>query len=134
MKKLHYFCAVAVVGLFFSCQDEMLDKKVQSESSNNFLSGQQFETLSFDSDTDLEQAINNPDLSKNNALTRSTNFVSLMAPVPIQEHQVQENMVQQETYYQKLGYDALIPNEDFARLVNPLGEFMVKDTIYKVTP
>ena len=91
-------------------------KKVQSESSNNFLSGQQFETLSFDSDTDLEQAINNLDLSKNNALTRSTNFVSLMAPVPIQEHQVQENMVQQETYYQKLGYDALIPNEDFARL------------------
>ena len=134
MKKLHYFCAVAVVGLFFSCQDEMFDKKVQSESSNNFLSGQQFETLSFDSDTDLEQAINNLDLSKNNALTRSTNFVSLMAPVPIQEHQVQENMVQQETYYQKLGYDALIPNEDFARLVNPLGEFMVKDTIYKITP
>lgn len=135
MKKFNYLFVVAVVSLFFSCQDEMFDKKIEIESSDNLLSGQQFERLSFDSDIDLEYAINNPDLSENKALTRSSNFVSLMSPVPIQENLPQkENMIQKETYYQKLGYETLIPNQGFARLVNPLGEVAVKDTIYKITP
>lgn len=63
MKKFNYLFVVAVVSLFFSCQDEMFDKKIESESSDNLLAGQQFERLSFDSDIDLEYAINNPDLS-----------------------------------------------------------------------
>ncbi len=39
-----------------------------------------------------------------------------------------------KTLYQILGYDELVPNENFARLMNARGEFQVGDTIYKVSP
>jgi hypothetical protein len=38
------------------------------------------------------------------------------------------------TYYESLGFDSLIPNPNFARLVNPLGELIVADDIIKITP
>ena len=38
------------------------------------------------------------------------------------------------TLYKVLGYDELIPNENFARLLNTHGEFQVGDTIYKISP
>lgn len=41
---------------------------------------------------------------------------------------------EEETYYEKMGYDTLVPNRNFARLINPNGEIIVKDTIYKITP
>ena len=36
--------------------------------------------------------------------------------------------------YKVLGYDELVPNEKFARLLNTHGEFQVGNTVYKISP
>ena len=36
--------------------------------------------------------------------------------------------------YELLGYDNLVPNLNFAKLLNIRGEIMVRDTIYKISP
>lgn len=36
--------------------------------------------------------------------------------------------------YYRLGYDELVPNKGFARLLNARGEFAVGDTMYKISP
>jgi hypothetical protein len=37
-------------------------------------------------------------------------------------------------YYSAFGYDNLIPNENFARLLNWKGEIIVNDSLYRITP
>lgn len=37
-------------------------------------------------------------------------------------------------YYEAFGYDNLVPNENFARLLNWKGEIIVNDSLYKITP
>ena len=37
------------------------------------------------------------------------------------------------TYYEALGYEDIIPNEDFAKMVNIEGELIVQDSLYKIT-
>lgn len=39
-----------------------------------------------------------------------------------------------QTVYDLLGYDELVPNENFARLLNPQGIICVRDTLYKISP
>ena len=36
--------------------------------------------------------------------------------------------------YDRVGYDKLVPDKDFARLLNARGELCVRDTMYKVSP
>lgn len=38
------------------------------------------------------------------------------------------------TYYDVEGYDELVPNEGFARLINWRGEILVNDSLYRITP
>ena len=38
------------------------------------------------------------------------------------------------SYYERAGYDTLVPNKAFAALLNKRGEFQVGDTIYKISP
>lgn len=38
------------------------------------------------------------------------------------------------TLYKLLGYDELVPNENFARLLNTHGEIQVGETVYKISP
>lgn len=39
-----------------------------------------------------------------------------------------------QSLYEVLHYDDMVPNENFARLINVRGEFRVGDTIYKISP
>lgn len=39
-----------------------------------------------------------------------------------------------QAVYDLLGYDELVPNENFARLLNPQGIICVRDTLYKISP
>jgi hypothetical protein len=47
---------------------------------------------------------------------------------------VEDELDPEKSIYRLLGYNELVPNEDFARLLNVRGEFCVGDTIYKVSP
>lgn len=51
------------------------------------------------------------------------NFVSLVSPIP--------GNAEGSTYYESLGYDSLVPNINFAKLLNIQGEMEVKDRIVK---
>lgn len=39
-----------------------------------------------------------------------------------------------ESYYEAMGYDTLVPNPNFARLLNIRGEFEVKDSVVRIVP
>lgn len=81
---------------------------------------------------------------KDNAITRSPNkneYISLLDVVkngdPIlsqfsQEEQayIKENKL---TYYDVLEYEDIVPNINFARLLNLRGEIQVKDSVYRIT-
>lgn len=129
MNKFRFLSILAISGLFVSCQDEIADQQFTNMKSENMAVNKKFARLSFDSKESLEQAVLNADNTDNASLTRSASFISLMSQVPGMTRSNEE-----ETYYEKMGYDTLVPNQNFARLINPNGEIVVKDTIYKITP
>lgn len=54
---------------------------------------------------------------------------------PILSYEMKDaNPDENATLYDLLGYDELVPNENFARLMNIHGEFQVGEMIYKVSP
>lgn len=55
-----------------------------------------------------------------------SNFVSLVSSIP--------GDTEGSTYYEALGYDSLVPNVNFAKLLNINGEMEVKDNLVKITP
>lgn len=129
MNKFCFISILAIGGLFVSCQDEIADQQFTGMQSEKATASKEFARLSFDSKESLEQAILNTENTDNASLTRSVGFISLMSQVPSITRSNDE-----ETFYEKMGYDTLVPNQNFARLINPNGEIIVKDTIYKITP
>lgn len=84
--------------------------------------------LSFSSESDL--LLNIAEDAKN-----TIEFKNLLTIVPkneLQTYSLSEDVV--VDYYTVLGYDTLIPNQNFAKLFNKHGELEVADWIVKVTP
>lgn len=91
-----------------------------------------------------KESLKNLILSGNSTCTRSVEeqeYVSLMDVVrsddPIfqqfskeEQDYVKENEL---TYYDVLGFDDIVPNENFARLLNSRGEIQVRDSVYRIT-
>lgn len=131
--------------ILFSCakNEDYLTRTSDSHSLNPV------ETVSFlvfDSDESLAKEIAKP---SNEVETRSTvegTFKSLFTPLknydydkdPILSYELslisEEEFDSEKSVYRLLGYNELVPNEDFARLLNIRGEFCVGDTMYKVSP
>ena len=74
---------------------------------------------------------------------RGTSFSNLFTSLtevdiesdPILSYEAKKRFFEgKETIYKALGYDELVPNENFARLLNTHGEFRVGDFVYKVSP
>jgi hypothetical protein len=127
--KAFFFCSV-FLGML-SCKDDICNNIDQG--TDRTLLKNEFEILSFNSKDELLQAIQNgmnSDSSK--VLTRSKNFKSLLSSCETKTKSSGDEM--DESYYEKLGYDTLVPNKAFAKLINPNGEIIVKDSIYKITP
>lgn len=59
--------------------------------------------------------------------TIPSNFVSLMSPMQSSDNGIET------TYYEALGYDSLVPNVNFAKLLNIQGEMLVSNEIVKIT-
>ncbi|MDR0939138.1 MAG: hypothetical protein LBN29_07285 [Mediterranea sp.] len=90
-----------------------------------------FDRLSFADPSALEMAIKNGNVP----LTRSgRKFVSLLSKAPVTRTDRPLELDTALTYYEKLGYDSLVPNEKFAALLTPEGELEVAGNIVKITP
>lgn len=114
-----------------SCKNES-DSIFKQESQLNLqkeISDGVFERLKFNSSQDLLSAIKNNEESgiEEIAKTRSSSFKSLLS-----ECNSSTLLDEEETFYEALGYDTIVPNKAFAALLSPLGEVQMNDTIYRI--
>ena len=138
--KAKLFLGGALLLLFASCStDDVLPPSVTTEKSES-------------PKTNLDALFNSSDKeSLKNAildakqLTRSTpskDYVSLLDmvldndPILLQFTKEEQEYIKKNhlTYYDIFNYEDLVPNLNFARLLNSRGEIQVKDSIYKITP
>lgn len=146
MKNINLFFAFMSLMLFsMSCRNDNLPELSNKENalSSNSMSFDKEVTYNFNNKNELYNTIWNDESIK----TRSTievpsKFVSLLDK--IQENDTILNQFTEEektyilnesiTYYDILGLEDFIPNENFARLLNSKGEIIVNDSIYRITP
>lgn len=130
--------SLAVLSLF-ACTKEMVDNNLSYEEYTN-----QVEILSFDSPETLFESINaGTDHIIDTKVENSSSFRNLFSKIsrmeiekdPILSYEVNKARFEGDvTLYKGLGYDELVPNENFARLLNAHGEIRVGETIYKISP
>lgn len=130
----------ALLLLFSACStDDIVPSSVTTEKSESLAA--LFKSADKES---LKNAILDADLQKS-ALTRSTpsqDYVSLMDivqdndPILLQFTKEEQEYIKENhlTYYDIFNYEDVVPNLNFARLLNSRGEIQVKDSIYKITP
>lgn len=126
-----------------SCNSDQLDSNSIESSPSN-------------SQTDENGILNLPsrdallDEIEGGIKTRSTiasfvgngEFVSLLDEIKpnascleeLTEEEKDSVLSQHQTYYDAFGYDELVPNENFAKLLNWKGEILVDDSLYRITP
>ena len=127
--KTFYFSIFILVFLFCNCTNN--DDLGLSEELNRNVA-EQFERLSFSSEEELHLAISNENSNLRSSSSASNSFISLMDKLP--SSNLRSSSSDNITYYEALGFDSLIPNPNFAKLVNPLGELAVAGNIIKITP
>ena len=149
MKRL--YLSVLVIILFISCTQFNEYEQLENKAT------QKIGMLKFQSKRDLWYAINGDKATSKSILDAtivqladSLRFISLTDAIPISiaaqdpilgVEGMKANIVWEEKgilyprkpIYKILGYDTLIPNRSFARLLNARGEIAVNDTIYKVS-
>lgn len=142
MKKI--FFAIACMTIISCEQTDMLENNISTvpSVSQNSLSEN---VIEFKSKEDLAKVIKSDE-----DLTRSTvsmfktggKFISMMDEIDSSyEHwnefsEDEKKCIVDEklTYYEALGYADLVPNENFAKLLNNKGEIIVDDSLYRITP
>lgn len=127
---------LAVLG---ACTKEIPEKAFSIENESSFIA-----ILSFDSPEELWNSINEGETNRINTKgAEGASFSNLFTSLtevdiesdPILSYEAKKRFFEgKETIYKALGYDELVPNENFARLLNTHGEFRVDDFVYKVSP
>lgn len=126
MNKTFILVSFAVASfLLSSCSDNILATDVPLEQNGENATG--YERLSFDSSDALLDAIEKG--GDGNISTRQSGFISLLSSCSLTRGEENDDNY---NYYEALGYDSLIPNVNFAKLLNPDGECIVNDTVYKI--
>ena len=128
-----------------SCRNDNLSEFSYKEN------GQSSDNISFDKDVtynfNTKNELYNTIWNDKSAKTRSTieapnNFISLLDKIQ-EDGSILNQFTEEEktyilneslTYYDILGLEDFIPNENFARLLNSKGEIIVNDSIYRITP
>lgn len=125
-----------LIGWVAACSnDTMLYQDNTNLSSTRSVSCEKDSTLRlcFEDEDQLRSIIETGNDETSDFMTRASlpvtvapaNFVSLVSTMP------NNNGL---TYYEALGYDSLVPNVNFAKLLNINGEMQVRDDIVKITP
>ncbi|MEY8687357.1 hypothetical protein AB9N12_14905 [Bacteroides sp. AN502(2024)] len=135
MKKPIVTCFLGSLFLLFvsSCTD---DSELSNDLPTPLRSTSSF--LAFSNKEELKGIIEN-----GQPLTRSVNaeFISLMDVVNeddsiLSQFSIEErNYIKENalSYYDVLEYEDIVPNENFARLLNSKGEIQVNDSVYRIT-
>ncbi len=142
MKKFYFFMLCSLAFLC-SCSDE----NVTDVTSNSCLnaSNDHDGVLNFSSRKMLIGAIEQEDGISRSSLNRQTEdgtFISLMDEITpnatclndLSKEEKDTILNQHLNYYEAFGYDNLVPNEQFAKLLNWKGEVLVNDSLYRITP
>ena len=116
--------------IFAACeQDELIVPEQQPEQSKQQLVNPDFPMLQYSSRDAFYAALESGVESTRS--TTSNSFISLLDEIPVSLRSA-SNDDEEMSYYELNGYDELVPNKDFAKLLNPNGEIMVNDTIYLI--
>ncbi|MDE6268742.1 MAG: hypothetical protein K2M04_06640 [Muribaculaceae bacterium] len=129
-----------IIGFFIqACSDEVPLPDTTSELAQHLSRRIDFHEstarLSFDGEDDLINAIEDDEFSLPSSHSTysiegdNNTFVSMTSPMVSADGEILE-----QTYYEYLGYDTLVPNENFAKLLNINGELEVGIDVIKITP
>lgn len=115
--------------VFISADRILGDEESKNESIIE--NDETFIRLSFNDALSLEQAIIGSNQTASVVAKRSkSEFVSLLDKAP----SLRSTGMEETSYYEALGYDTLVPNPNFAVLLNPMGEIEVGENVFKITP
>ncbi len=149
MKKLTYLCLLLFMAMTISCNDYIANDiapTINKRSTKKSLSVNRFKSLA-----DLQNEIKRLKNYRNDYLTRSNDeadtILNLFTPISELAEYIDEDVIEeiypitQEmmiengdlTLYEALGYDTLVPDTSFAKLLNIDGMIQVADTVYQIT-
>ena len=137
MNKIFYAISISICAAFISCSKQTQNMNVKEGQ-------QEIAILSYNSQESLKEAIRNSDSSITkvydmgilNLFTPLHEYDYLSDPILSYEYATYVNgdIEEQQPVYRVFGYDELIPNENFAKLLNIRGEIRVGSRIYKISP
>ena len=141
MNKKFFFGIIGCLAVAFqSCGNEdvtpPLSQNNQNEASPtmlNFTSKSDIRTL-------VEEGEANPRILSR-AVSSKDGFISLLDTIDQHSPLLRELSAEEQaalikeptTYYEAFGYESILPNQNFARLLNYQGEIQLKDSVYRVT-
>ncbi|MCM1504641.1 MAG: hypothetical protein NC127_05545 [Muribaculum sp.] len=133
MKKFLFLVLLTVI---VACTDNELitPDEVYSSKSRADEFADSATRLNFSSEDELLYFISNGSQNeiqtyadKKPIIDTNSQFISLVSEMP------NDGKAEKITYYEHLGYDSLVPNMDFAKLLNIRGEIEVGENIIKIT-
>ena len=134
----------AIMFIVCCCNNKVETEIISIPNSSEY--AQSVEYLTFNSEESLYHAINHPSEEYHTKAGSNGDIKNLFTAVgecdvandPILSYEMSrygdEEMTEDRLLYDVLHYDEMVPNEDFARLINVRGEFRVEETMYKISP
>lgn len=137
MKNLFVFGVLAIMAMACTKEERLADLP-DTEVSNSEIG-----IISLSSKEELKDLIENGTTTPTRAsdfgiknLMTSINSVDILSDpiLSVEASRIGISNPASKNVYDTFGYDYLVPNENFASLLNAKGEIQVRDTIYKISP
>lgn len=126
------FSLLILLGLFIfvGCSEDY--SEIIEEPEDSSISNEAFKRLCFVDEFDLENAILGGGVHSDSLLKAysSQKFISMLSMMPGLKNASGEEM----SYYEGLGFDTLVPNLNFAALLNPDGELEIGGEVIRIAP
>lgn len=129
--------------LFISCRNDEMTTVINPDNVSEVTNSSGL--VNFSSKQILSDMIENGNCKTRASLSsfvENGTFVSLMDEIKpnadclteLSQEEKDTILTNHLNYYSAFGYDNLVPNENFARLLNWKGEIIVNDSLYRITP
>lgn len=144
MKKVFLMMSLALMAVFVtSCTNDQFDE-MDNGTTESVLSSSQNSVMEISSKKDFLSLIENGYSEGTRAgicCEKPSQFISLMDVISPNAEILNELSAEERdiilqnkmTYYEAFGYENIIPNENFAQIVNIDGEIIVQDSLYRIS-
>lgn len=144
MKKVFFMMSLALMAVFVtSCTNDQFDE-MDNGTTESVLSSSQNSVMEISSKKDFLSLIENGYSEGTRAgicCEKPSQFISLMDVISPNAEILNELSAEERdiilqnkmTYYEAFGYENIIPNENFAQIVNIDGEIIVQDSLYRIS-